>query len=34
LSAPVWGAVLTLVNEKRIAAGKSTVGFVHPILVS
>ncbi len=34
LSAPVWGAVLTLVNEARIAAGKSTVGFIHPILVS
>lgn len=34
LSAPVWGAVLTLVNEARIEAGKSTVGFVHPALVS
>ena len=33
LSSPVWGAVLTLVNEQRIAAGKSTVGFIHPILV-
>lgn len=32
LSAPVWGAILTLVNEERIAAGKSTVGFIHPIL--
>ncbi|PBP18115.1 alkaline serine protease [Diplocarpon rosae] len=32
LSAPVWGAVLTLVNEERLAAGKSTVGFIHPIL--
>jgi tripeptidyl-peptidase-1 len=34
LSSPVWGAVLTLVNEQRIAAGKSSVGFVHPVLVS
>ena len=34
LSAPVWGAVLTLVNEKRIEAGKSTVGFIHPVIVS
>ncbi|KAH6656282.1 peptidase S8/S53 domain-containing protein [Truncatella angustata] len=32
LSAPVFASVLTLVNEQRIAAGKSTVGFVHPIL--
>ena len=34
LSSPVWGAVLNLVNEERIAAGKSTVGWVHPVLVS
>jgi tripeptidyl-peptidase-1 len=34
LSAPVWGAILTLVNEERIAAGKSTVGFIQPVLVS
>jgi tripeptidyl-peptidase-1 len=34
LSAPTWGAVMTLVNEQRIAAGKSTVGFIHPIIVS
>jgi subtilase family serine protease len=34
LSSPVWGAVLTLVNEARIAAGKSSVGFIHPVLVS
>ncbi|TAQ87686.1 hypothetical protein B7494_g3994 [Chlorociboria aeruginascens] len=32
LSSPVWGAVLTLANEARLAAGKSTVGFVHPVL--
>ena len=34
LSSPVWGAVLTLINEARIEAGKSTVGFIHPVLVS
>lgn len=34
LSSPVWGAVLTLVNEHRLAANKSTVGFIHEILVS
>ncbi|KUI54358.1 Tripeptidyl-peptidase sed1 [Cytospora mali] len=34
LSSPVWGAVLTLVNEHRLAANKSTVGFVHEILYS
>lgn len=33
LSSPVWGAVLNLVNEERIAAGKGTVGFIHPVLV-
>ncbi|KAK3357858.1 peptidase S8/S53 domain-containing protein [Lasiosphaeria hispida] len=32
LSAPLWAAVLTLVNGRRLAAGKSTVGLVHPIL--
>lgn len=32
LSSPVWGAVLTLVNEERIKAGKSSIGFIHPIL--
>ncbi|KAI0869261.1 subtilisin-like protein [Hypoxylon argillaceum] len=32
LSAPVWGAVLTLVNEERLKAKKPTLGFVTPIL--
>ncbi|KAK3937828.1 putative Tripeptidyl-peptidase sed1 [Diplogelasinospora grovesii] len=32
LSSPVWGAVLTLVNEQRIAAGKGPVGYIHPTL--
>lgn len=34
LSAPVFAGVLTLINEERLAAGKSTLGFVNPILVS
>lgn len=33
LSAPIWAAVLTLINERRLAANKSTVGFIQPILV-
>jgi tripeptidyl-peptidase-1 len=33
LSSPVFGAVLNLVNEARLEAGKSTLGFIHPILV-
>jgi tripeptidyl-peptidase-1 len=32
LSAPVWAAVLTLVNEQRLKAGKPTLGFVNPVL--
>ncbi|KAH8897175.1 putative alkaline serine protease AorO [Thozetella sp. PMI_491] len=31
-SAPVFAAVLNRINEERIAAGKSTVGFVNPTL--
>lgn len=31
-SAPVFAAILNRVNEERIAAGKSTVGFVNPTL--
>ncbi|CAK7204234.1 hypothetical protein SEUCBS139899_006989 [Sporothrix eucalyptigena] len=32
LAAPVWASVLTLINEARLAQGKSTVGFVNPVL--
>lgn len=32
-SAPVFAAILTRINEERIAAGKTTIGFVNPILV-
>jgi tripeptidyl-peptidase-1 len=33
-SAPVFASILNRINEERIAAGKSTVGFVNPTLVS
>ncbi|KUJ15936.1 alkaline serine protease [Mollisia scopiformis] len=32
LSSPVFASVLTLINEARLAAGKSTVGFIHPVI--
>lgn len=31
-SAPIFAALLTRINEERIAAGKPTVGFVNPLL--
>ena len=31
-SAPLWGAVVTLINEARLEAGKKPVGFMHPVL--
>ena len=31
-SAPVFGSVINLINEKRIQAGKSPVGFINPAL--
>jgi tripeptidyl-peptidase-1 len=30
---PIWAAIITLINEARLAAGKATVGFINPILV-
>jgi tripeptidyl-peptidase-1 len=33
-SAPAWGGIITRINEERIKAGKSTVGFLNPTLVS
>lgn len=32
LSSPIFGAVITLINEQRTAAGKAPVGFVNPVL--
>ncbi|KAJ5924991.1 hypothetical protein N7454_007630 [Penicillium verhagenii] len=31
-SAPVFASILTRINEERLAAGKSTLGFVNPTL--
>ena len=31
-SAPTFAAILTRINEARLAAGKSTIGFVNPVL--
>ncbi|KAJ6446394.1 peptidase S8/S53, subtilisin/kexin/sedolisin [Purpureocillium lavendulum] len=32
MSAPIVAAMLNLINEERLAAGKPTVGFVNPVL--
>lgn len=32
LASPIFGSVLTLINEERTAAGKGPVGFVNPTL--
>ncbi|KAI1745231.1 peptidase S8/S53 domain-containing protein [Xylaria scruposa] len=32
LSSPVFASVITLINEARLRAGKSRLGFLHPIL--
>lgn len=32
VAAPIWAAVLTQVNEARLRANKTTVGFVQPVL--
>lgn len=34
MSAPLFAAILTRINEERINAGKSPVGFVNPALYS
>lgn len=31
-SAPVFGAIISLINQQRIAAGKAVVGFINPTL--
>lgn len=31
-STPLWASLITLVNEKRLAVGKATVGFLNPTL--
>ncbi|KAF2664742.1 subtilisin-like protein [Microthyrium microscopicum] len=32
LAAPLWAAIITLVNEARFTVGKGPVGFVNPVL--
>ncbi|KAI0475631.1 putative protease S8 tripeptidyl peptidase I [Xylariaceae sp. FL0804] len=32
MSTPIWGSILTLVNQERTKAGKGPVGFVNPVL--
>ena len=32
LASPIFGSVLTLLNEERLAIGKGPVGFVNPVL--
>ncbi|KAG9240127.1 Pro-kumamolisin, activation domain-containing protein [Calycina marina] len=32
LSAPIWGSIITLINEERTAVGKGPVGFINPAL--
>jgi tripeptidyl-peptidase-1 len=31
-SSPVFASILTRINEERLKAGKSTIGFVNPTL--
>ncbi|KUJ23903.1 putative alkaline serine protease AorO [Mollisia scopiformis] len=31
-SAPIFASIISLINEKRLAAGKTTVGFINPTL--
>ncbi|RDW73577.1 hypothetical protein BP6252_07484 [Coleophoma cylindrospora] len=31
-SCPTFGGIITLINEQRLAAGKSTVGFINPVI--
>ncbi|RFU29102.1 hypothetical protein B7463_g7233, partial [Scytalidium lignicola] len=33
-SAPTFGSILTIINNARMNAGKSTVGFINPVLYS
>lgn len=32
MSTPLWGSIITLINEERTAVGKGPVGFVQPVL--
>lgn len=30
-SSPTFGSILTLINQERLAAGKSSIGFINPV---
>jgi tripeptidyl-peptidase-1 len=32
LAAPIWGSIITLINEERTVLGKGPVGFINPTL--
>ena len=32
LAAPIWGSIITLINQQRTIAGKGPVGFLNPVL--
>jgi tripeptidyl-peptidase-1 len=32
LAAPIWGSIITLINEERTVIGKGPVGFINPAL--
>lgn len=32
LAAPIWGSIITLINEERTVIGKGPVGFINPVL--
>lgn len=32
LASPIWGSIITLINEERTKNGQSSVGFVQPVL--
>ena len=34
MSAPIFASIINLINEQRLTAGKSTVGFLNPTLYS
>lgn len=33
-SSPTLGSILTLINEERLNAGKSSIGFINPVIYS
>lgn len=31
-SAPIWGSIVTMINQERTKIGKGPVGFINPVL--